>query len=72
MTYLAPAAGGTLIDVSCGTGLFTRLFARSQRFKGVVALDFRCVAFVVVWWVHSRHSRLDRLMGVFEQPLTVE
>lgn len=42
MRYLEPAAGGTLLDVSCGTGLFTRLFARSGRFKGVVALDFRC------------------------------
>jgi tRNA/tmRNA/rRNA uracil-C5-methylase (TrmA/RlmC/RlmD family) len=41
MQFLAPAEGGVLIDASCGTGLFTRLFARSQRFKGVVALDFR-------------------------------
>lgn len=41
MQYLAPAEGGILVDASCGTGLFTRLFARSQRFKGVVALDFR-------------------------------
>lgn len=40
MQYLRPAAGGTLIDASCGTGLFTRLFARSNRFEGVVALDF--------------------------------
>jgi 2-polyprenyl-3-methyl-5-hydroxy-6-metoxy-1,4-benzoquinol methylase len=42
MAYLAPAEGGVLVDASCGTGLFTRLFARSQKFKGVVALDFRC------------------------------
>lgn len=41
MQFLAPAEGGVLVDASCGTGLFTRLFARSQRFKGVVALDFR-------------------------------
>jgi hypothetical protein len=41
MQYLAPAEGGILVDASCGTGLFTRLFARSQRYKGVVALDFR-------------------------------
>jgi ubiquinone/menaquinone biosynthesis C-methylase UbiE len=40
MRYLAPMLGGTLVDASCGTGLFTRLFARSGRFKGVVALDF--------------------------------
>lgn len=43
MAYLQPAEGGVLVDASCGTGLFTRLFARSQRFKGVVALDFRYV-----------------------------
>jgi ubiquinone/menaquinone biosynthesis C-methylase UbiE len=42
MAYLGPAEGGVLVDASCGTGLFTRLFARSQKFKGVVALDFRC------------------------------
>ncbi|GBF96312.1 hypothetical protein Rsub_09107 [Raphidocelis subcapitata] len=40
MRYLAPTLGGTLVDASCGTGLFTRLFARSGRFAGVVALDY--------------------------------
>ena len=40
MNYLAAVKGGTLVDVSCGTGLFTRLFAKSGAFKGVVALDF--------------------------------
>lgn len=40
MQYLQPAQGGVLIDASCGTGLFTRLFARSKKFAGVVALDF--------------------------------
>ncbi len=28
------------VDASCGTGLFTRLFAQSGRFSGVVALDY--------------------------------
>ena len=32
--------GPVLIDASCGTGLFTRLFARSGAFSGVVALDY--------------------------------
>ena len=48
MRALAPALDAaaadrrraTLVDASCGTGLFTRLFARSRRFGGVVALDF--------------------------------
>jgi ubiquinone/menaquinone biosynthesis C-methylase UbiE len=40
MQYLQPAEGGVLIDASCGTGLFTRLFVRSRKFAGVVALDF--------------------------------
>jgi hypothetical protein len=36
------SAGGrpVLVDASCGTGLFTRLFARSGEFSGVVALDY--------------------------------
>lgn len=40
MRYLQPTLGGTLVDASCGTGLFTRLFARSGRFSSVVALDY--------------------------------
>jgi ubiquinone/menaquinone biosynthesis C-methylase UbiE len=40
MEYLQSAVGGVLVDASCGTGLFTRLFARSRKFRGVVALDF--------------------------------
>ncbi|KAI8476391.1 MAG: S-adenosyl-L-methionine-dependent methyltransferase [Monoraphidium minutum] len=40
MRYLQPTLGGTLVDASCGTGLFTRLFARSGKFAGVVALDY--------------------------------
>jgi hypothetical protein len=59
MSYLAPAEGGVLIDASCGTGLFTRLFARSQRFKGVVALDFRWG----LWFV----SACVALMHVLQQ-----
>jgi ubiquinone/menaquinone biosynthesis C-methylase UbiE len=40
MKYLEPVQGGVLVDASCGTGLFTRLFARSNKFKSVVALDY--------------------------------
>ena len=29
-----------LVDMSCGSGLFSRRFVRSGRFKGVVAADF--------------------------------
>ena len=28
------------MDMSCGSGLFSRRFVRSGRFKGVVAADF--------------------------------
>ena len=34
--YFKPAEGGVLVDVSCGSGLFSRKFAKS----GVFALDF--------------------------------
>ncbi len=40
MEYLLPAAGKTLVDMSCGSGLFSRRFAASGRFAGVVAADF--------------------------------
>lgn len=29
-----------LVDMSCGSGLFTRRFAASGRFKGVIASDY--------------------------------
>ena len=38
--YFKPAAGGLLVDVSCGSGLFSRKFAESGTYSGVVALDF--------------------------------
>ncbi|KAK9832085.1 hypothetical protein WJX81_005261 [Elliptochloris bilobata] len=40
MDYLQPAYGEVLVDMSCGSGLFTRRFAASRRFKGVIAADF--------------------------------
>ncbi|MCL7052031.1 hypothetical protein MKW94_010764 [Papaver nudicaule] len=38
--YFKPAEGGLLVDVSCGSGLFSRKFAKSGTYSGVVALDF--------------------------------
>jgi hypothetical protein len=40
MAYLAPARGSVLLDMSCGSGLFTRKFAASGAFSGVIAADF--------------------------------
>ncbi|KAG2437293.1 hypothetical protein HXX76_005951 [Chlamydomonas incerta] len=41
MRYLLPAAGGkVLVDMSCGSGLFSRRFASSGAFSGVIAADF--------------------------------
>ncbi|KAL6758835.1 S-adenosyl-L-methionine-dependent methyltransferase [Haematococcus lacustris] len=40
MQYLQPAYGKVLVDMSCGSGLFSRRFARSGCFSGVVAADF--------------------------------
>lgn len=40
MTYLAPAYGDVVVDMSCGSGLFSRKFLGSGRFKGVIAADF--------------------------------
>ncbi|XP_028790167.1 uncharacterized methyltransferase At2g41040, chloroplastic-like isoform X1 [Neltuma alba] len=38
--YFKPAQGGLLVDVSCGSGLFSRKFASSGVYSGVIALDF--------------------------------
>ncbi|KAF0900292.1 hypothetical protein E2562_030462 [Oryza meyeriana var. granulata] len=39
-TYLKPTAGGIIVDASCGSGLFSRLFVKSELYSLVVALDF--------------------------------
>ncbi|XP_015893769.3 uncharacterized methyltransferase At2g41040, chloroplastic-like isoform X5 [Ziziphus jujuba] len=38
--YFKSVEGGVLIDISCGSGLFSRKFAKSGTYSGVVALDF--------------------------------
>ncbi|KAM7252986.1 hypothetical protein ACFE04_025604 [Oxalis oulophora] len=37
---LKPTFGGSIVDASCGSGLFARLFAKSGLFSQVVALDY--------------------------------
>jgi len=37
---LMGARGGTLLDASCGSGLFTRRFVKGSDYRRVVALDF--------------------------------
>ncbi|CAK7347127.1 unnamed protein product [Dovyalis caffra] len=38
--YLNPVLGGNILDASCGSGLFSRLFAKSGLFSLVMALDY--------------------------------
>lgn len=38
--YLKPVLGGNIIDASCGSGMFSRLFAKSELFSRVIALDY--------------------------------
>ncbi|KAM0057068.1 putative demethylmenaquinone methyltransferase transcription factor C2H2 family [Helianthus debilis subsp. tardiflorus] len=38
--YFKPAEGGILVDVSCGSGLFSRKFAKAGTYSKVIALDF--------------------------------
>ena len=40
LKVLEPAYGNPIVDVSCGSGLFTRAFLDSGRFSQVVASDF--------------------------------
>ncbi|EFJ12612.1 hypothetical protein SELMODRAFT_235009 [Selaginella moellendorffii] len=52
LEYLRPAFGGVIVDVSCGSGLFTRRLAKCGSFAAVIALDFsesmlrQCAEFV--------------------------
>lgn len=39
-TSSSSSSMGVLVDMSCGSGLFTRRFANSGAFDGVVAADF--------------------------------
>ncbi|CAM0943791.1 unnamed protein product [Alopecurus aequalis] len=39
-TYLKRKTGGTIVDASCGSGLFSRLFVKSELYSLVIALDF--------------------------------
>ncbi|KAA3454286.1 putative methyltransferase chloroplastic isoform X1 [Gossypium australe] len=38
--YLKRVLGGKIVDASCGSGMFTRLFAKSGLFSQVIALDY--------------------------------
>ncbi|CAN4113111.1 unnamed protein product [Withania somnifera] len=38
--YFKAAEGGVLVDISCGSGLFSRKFAKSGVYSRVIALDF--------------------------------
>ncbi|KAE9464352.1 hypothetical protein C3L33_03753, partial [Rhododendron williamsianum] len=38
--FFKPSEGGVLVDVSCGSGLFSRKFAKSGTYSKVIALDF--------------------------------
>ncbi|CAN1331624.1 Uncharacterized methyltransferase At1g78140, chloroplastic, partial [Linum perenne] len=38
--YVRPVLGGNIVDASCGSGLFSRLFAKSGLFSLVIALDY--------------------------------
>jgi ubiquinone/menaquinone biosynthesis C-methylase UbiE len=40
MDFLRPAYGSVLVDMSCGSGLFSRRFLASDKFAGVIAADF--------------------------------
>ncbi|KAJ6930466.1 hypothetical protein NC652_014101 [Populus alba x Populus x berolinensis] len=38
--YLKPVLGGNILDASCGSGLFSRLFTKRGLFSLVMALDY--------------------------------
>lgn len=40
LDYMKPAWGETIMDLSCGSGLFSRRFIKSGKFKNVLVSDF--------------------------------
>ena len=40
LDYMKPAWGETVMDLSCGSGLFSRRFIKSGKFKNVIVSDF--------------------------------
>lgn len=40
MEFLQPVTGGTVMDLSCGSGLFTRRFLSCGAFTSIVAVDY--------------------------------
>lgn len=40
MEFFLPVYGSTLLDMSCGSGLFSRRFIKSEKFPQVIAADF--------------------------------
>lgn len=40
MDLLRPAYGKVLVDMSCGSGVFSRRFASSRQFSGLIAADY--------------------------------
>jgi len=38
--FFSPANGGTVVDLSCGSGLMTRRLVQSQKYARVLAMDF--------------------------------
>ena len=49
----------TIVDMSCGSGLFSRRFARSGRFESVIAADFS-------------ESMLSQARTFFEEDATID
>ncbi|CAL5226905.1 g9779 [Coccomyxa viridis] len=59
MEYLESAFGETIVDMSCGSGLFSRRFAKSGRFESVIAADFS-------------ESMLNQARLFFEEDTTID
>ena len=49
----------TIVDMSCGSGLFSRRFAKSGRFESVIAADFS-------------ESMLNQARLFFEEDTTID
>ncbi|ERM94163.1 hypothetical protein AMTR_s00010p00172800, partial [Amborella trichopoda] len=64
--YLQPTLGGIIVDASCGSGMFSRRFAKNGMYSVAVALDFtenmlkECYGFVKQESITTRNLVLVR------------
>lgn len=59
LDYFQSVQGGILLDVSCGSGLFTRRFIKSKAFQEVIGSDFSDTMLKETWQQMEADTSID-------------